>query len=405
MQNRTRWTLGIAALAVAALLGWALAPRPVPVEVAQATIGPFERTLDEDARTRVTERYVVAAPLSGRLARIALREGDAVQAGMTVATLSSTLSPMLDERSAREQAGRVETAQAGVARARATVDRARVGIAQAANELRRSDQLARQGFVSPTKLETDRLAAQASQKDLEAAVQAQHMAEHELQTARAALQAVRTPGGGAAFAVKSPVAGSVLRVAQSSETPVALGAPLLEIGDLSQLEIVAEMLTTEALQIAPGAAVRIDRWGGPGLLDGVVRRIEPAAFTKVSALGVEEQRVRVLIELVTPREHWAGLGDGYRVTVRVVAESRPQVLRVPVSAVFPRTDGQPGMAVFRVEGGRARVQPVQLGARNGELAWLREGLKAGDTVIVYPPASVHEGVRVRPRDEPNPARP
>lgn len=397
MLNKTRWWMAAAVVLGVGLVAWAFAPRPLEVEVAQATRGGFERTLDEDGKTRVADRYVVAAPLSGRLARITLREGDAVQAGMTVATLASTLSPMLDERTLREQGGRVETAEAGLARARATAERARVGVMQVQNELARSEQLARQGFVSPTKLETDKLAVQAAQRDQEAATQAQHMARHELETARAALAAVHLPPRASGFEVKSPVAGTLLRVVQTSEAPVALGAPLVEIGDLARLEVVAELLTTDALQIAPGAPVRIERWGGLGTLDGAVRRIEPGAFTKVSALGVEEQRVRVIVELRTPRERWASLGDGFRVTVRVVAESHGHVLRVPVSAVFPRTDVQGGHAVFRIEDGRARLTPVELGARNSEVAWLRGGLKTGDTVIVYPPTGVADGVRVKPR--------
>jgi HlyD family secretion protein len=346
----------------------------------------------------VADRYVIAAPLSGRLARIALREGDRVEAGMVVAILAPTLSPLMDARTMAEQRGRVETADAGVARAAAGSARARVGLEQARAELKRSEQLSQQGFVSATKLDTDKLALQAAQKELDAAVQAGHMAQHELQTARAALVAVQQgPARGGDFAVKAPVAGTLLRLVQASEAPVALGTPLLEIGDTSRLEVVAELLTTDALQIAPGAPVRIERWGGPGELQGRVRMIEPAAVTKVSALGVEEQRVKVLIDLTSPPALWKALGDGYRVTVRVVAESHAKVLRVPASAVFPRTDGQAGMAVFREVGGRAHLTPVELGGRNGSLAWLRGGLAAGESVIVYPPAAVTDGVRVQPR--------
>jgi HlyD family secretion protein len=203
------------------------------------------------------------------------------------------------------------------------------------------------------------------------------------------------PGASRAFAVRSPVAGRVLRVPQTSEATVALGAPLIEVGDTARMEIVAELLTTDALRTQPGSRVVIERWGGPGTLQGRVRRVEPAAFTKVSALGVEEQRVNVLIDLTSPHAQWQALGDGYRVSVRIVALSEPQVLRVPVSAVFPRPEG--GMAVFVLDGSHARLTAVELGARNGTEAWVKSGLSEGATVIVYPGANVSDGARVKAR--------
>jgi HlyD family secretion protein len=192
------------------------------------------------------------------------------------------------------------------------------------------------------------------------------------------------------------VAGRVLKVHQASETNVTPGAPLVEIGDIAQLEVVAELLTSDALATRPGAAVRIERWGGPTVLQGRVRQVEPAAFTKVSALGVEEQRVNVLIDITSPAAEWAALGDGYRVGVRIVTRSEARVLRVPVSAVFPRPGGE-GAAVFVIDGAHARLRPVTVGARNGSQAWVQDGLAAGAKVIVYPPAAVADGVRVHVR--------
>jgi HlyD family secretion protein len=330
-----------------------------------------------------------------------LREGDALEAGAVVALLTPMLSPLLDERSGREAAARVEGAQAQLARAGVRIERARVGVEQARIELRRSEQLARDGFIAPTKLDSDRLALQAVTKEQEAAVQERHMAEHDLEQARAALSALRQPSGsgGRSFAVRSPVAGQVLRIVQKSEGTVALGAPLLEVGNTDQLEIVAELLTTDALRAAPGTPVRIERWGGQGVLEGRVRRVEPAAFTKVSALGVEEQRVNVIIDLSSPRAMWQALGDGFRVSVRVVALAADSALQVPASSVFPMPaadDHQ--MAVFMIDAdGRARLTPVTLQARNGSAAWVSKGLKAGAKVVVYPPAAVAEGVRLRER--------
>jgi HlyD family secretion protein len=391
------------AAAAVGLLAWAFAPRPVEVEVATVAQGHFETTIDEDGKTRLRDRYVISAPLAGLLTRITLREGDAVDEHAVVATLTPVLSPMLDERTLREQRLRVEITEAQVQRVNARIEGAKVALLQAKNEAQRSEQLARQGFVSPTKLETDRLAALAAQKELDAANEERHVAGHEVEQARAALMAVRSPQrlGSRGFALHAPTAGRVLRVAQTSETAVALGAPLLELGDTQALEIVAELLTADALQARPGSRVLIERWGGDDVLQGRVRRVEPAAFTKVSALGVEEQRVKVLIDIASPPEQWRALGDGFRVGVRIVTMAVDNAVKVPVSAVFPlpdREDGHKGgMAVFAVEAGHARVVAVQIGARNGAHAWVQQGLTPGATVIVYPPSAVKDGVRVKVR--------
>ncbi|MBK7457517.1 MAG: HlyD family efflux transporter periplasmic adaptor subunit [Betaproteobacteria bacterium] len=401
MNRRTMLIGGVAVAALVALLAWAFAPRPVEVEVAEATMGPFETTVDEDARTRVADRYVVSAPLAARLQRVSLREGDAVAAGDLLATLLPAFSPMLDERSLLEQQARVATAQAGVQLASTRIGAARVALEQARAEQRRTEQLAQQGFVSPSKIEGDRLATAAAQKALEVATEGERIARHELAQARAALSAVRDGSSArGAFELRSPVAGRVLKVHHQSETVVATGTPLLELGDTARMEIVAELLTTDALLAVPGSAVRIERWGGPDVLQGRVRLVEPAAFTKISALGVEEQRVNVLIDLTSPAAAWAALGDGYRVGVRIVTRSEASVLRVPVSAVFPLPadgGGATGPAVFVLDGGRARLQPVQLGARNGSEAWIQHGLTPGAKVLIYPPAAVQDGAKVRVR--------
>jgi len=402
MKKKTMIYGGLAAAALAALLAWAFAPRPLEVEVAQADRGRFEATVDEDGRTRLRDRYVVAAPVGGRLERIALHAGDPVQAGAVVAAITATPAPMIDARTRGQLVAGVEGAQAEVQRAAAGVAAARVALAQARAERQRSEQLVAQGYVAAAKAETDRLAEQAAQRALDAAVQGQRVAEQGLAQARAAL-AVTEPGaqGLRRLPVAAPVAGRVLRVLQASETAVAAGTPLLEIGDTGQMEVVAELLTTDALQAQPGAEVRIEQWGGPGTLAGRVRTVEPAAFTKVSALGVEEQRVNVLIDLTSPPAQWQALGDGFRVGVRIVTRRVEDALRVPVSAVFPLPPGpdgaRAGHAVFVVEGGRARQVAVTVGGRNGSHALLQDGLAAGATVIVYPPPAVADGARVRAR--------
>jgi HlyD family secretion protein len=400
MKKKTWIYLATGVLAAVALLAWAFAPRPVEVEVAQATRGRFEATIDEDAKTRLRDRYVVSAPLAGQLDRISLRDGDVVKAGDPLATLAPVLSPMLDERTRRELQARVEVAEAQVLRTDARIERAKVSLQQARNELSRSEQLAKQGFVSPTKVDNDRLAVLAAQKELEAASSERNVARHEVEQARTALIAVRSPDRSASrrMVLRAPIDGRVLRVVQPSEAAVALGTPLLELGDTRRLEIVAELLTTDALKTPPGSRVVIERWGGEGLLEGRVRLIEPAGFTKVSALGVEEQRVRVLIDITSPPGRWEALGDSFRVGVRIVTLSLDDAVKVPVSAVFPVPESEDGgMAVFKVVDGRARLVPVTVGARNGAEAWVRSGLQPGDVVVVYPPSEVKDGVRVAVR--------
>ncbi len=390
-----------AVVLLGALLAWAFAPRPVEVELAEASLGRFETTIDEEARTRVRDEYIVSAPLAGRLQRITLREGDSVRAGAVLATLLPVMSPMLDERTLQEQQARVGAAAAAVRQAATRIEAARLVLEQAAVEARRTAQLAAQGFVASTKIDADRLAEQAARKDLESAREGEHVARHELEQARAALGVLRGGGANGVFEVRAPVAGRVLKVMDRSETTVALGAPLLELGDTADLEIVAELLTTDALLARPGSAVRIERWGGPGVLQGRVRRIEPAAFTKVSALGIEEQRVNVIIDILSPPQEWAALGDAYRVGVRIVTRDVAGALRIPVSAVFPLPKSTPGAAanaaVFVADAGRARLQAVTVGARNDGEAWIQSGLTAGARVIVYPPATIGDGSAIRER--------
>lgn len=406
MQRKTLLITLAATATLAGLLAWAFAPRPVAVEIAEAASGVFETSIDEDARTRVRDRFVVSAPLSGQLDRVLLREGDAVEAGAALATLTPAMSPMLDARSLNEQRARIGAAEANLQRALTRIGAARVGVEQAAINMRRTSDLARQGFVAPTRVDSDRLAVQAAQRELETAVEGEHVARHELEQARAALLAVQDSGtagarGSQGFVIRAPVAGRVLKLHQTSATPVLAGAALLEIGDTRRMDIVAELLTSDALLARPGTPVRIERWGGPVILNGRVQRVEPAAFTKVSALGVEEQRVRVVIEIASDPAEWTALGDGYRVGVRIVTRNEPAAVRVPVSAVFPLPAGSAGTpagsAVFVLDAGRARLRPVTIGGRNGSHAWIQQGLAAGDKVIVYPPATVQDGARVQAR--------
>ncbi|MFC5499408.1 efflux RND transporter periplasmic adaptor subunit [Caenimonas terrae] len=387
------WAAGGAA--TIGLLAWAFAPRPVQVESAAVTVGHFEQGIEEDGQTRLKDRYTVSTPVAARLARISLREGDRVAAGDAVAVLVPAMSSLVDERSSQEAAARYKAASANVTRTNARVERTAVTREEAQLELHRTEKLAREGFLSASRLDSARLALAGAQRDLEIARAEREAAVHEQAQAAAALQpASGNLQAGRPFTVRAPVDGVVLRVTQPSEATLPAGSALLDIGDLRQLEVVADLLTTDAVQAQPGRRAVVERWGGPPV-EGHVRRVDPGAFTKVSALGIEEQRVKVVVDLDSPPPAWRVIGDGYRVTLRVITQSVDQAVMVPVGALFPYADG--GAAVYRVDGGRARLQPVEVAGRNGSEAWIRSGLQAGQRVIVYPPPAVADGKRIELR--------
>lgn len=378
--NKTTGAWLAVGVAVTAALVWAFSPRPVEVETAPVKQGRFEQSIEEDGRTRLKERYTISAPVAARLSRMTLREGDPVTAGDTVAVLTPLMSPMVDERSRREAEARLKAATASVERAAARVER--------------TGQLAGEGFVSPARLDTTRLAVTAARRELDIANAEREVARQEQAQASAALMpATANAKGARPFALQSPVSGVVLRVVLPSEATIAAGAALLDVGDPARMEVVCELLTLDAVQAQPGHRAVIERWGGPPI-EGQVRRVEPAAFTKVSALGIEEQRVNVLIDIAPPPEAWHAMGDGFRVSVRIVTASIEQAVQVPVGALFP--DGE-GMAVYRLDGRRARLQAVDVAARNGTMAWVRNGLAPGQVVVVYPPAVLADGRSVRVR--------
>jgi HlyD family secretion protein len=387
--------LAAAGTVAAGLLAWAFSPKPVPVETGLVLGGRYEQSIEEDGRTRLKDRYTVSAPVASRVMRIALREGDRVQAGDTVAVLLPVMSAMVDDRSVREATARHQAARANVARAVARVQRAQVATEEAQLELHRTEKLAREGFLSASRLDSARLALAAAKQEAEMARAEREAAVHDqAQAAAALLPATGEVQAGKPLTVRSPVDGVVLKVAQASEGTVLAGTALLDVGDPTRMEVIAELLTTDAVQAQPGRRAVVERWGGPPV-EGRVRRVEPGAFTKVSALGIEEQRVKVIVDLDKPPESWRAMGDGYRVTLRVITQSVEQAVLAPVGALFPIGDG--GTGVYLLEAGKAKLQPVELGGRNGSEAWVRTGLKAGQKVIVYPPPGVADGKRVEPR--------
>ena len=393
MKVRTVIGVSAAVVVVGGALFLALRPRSVSVEVETVKPGPLRVTVDEDGRVRVRERYVLSSPLSGTLLRPAVRAGDACAPGATLARIVPVAPPLLDARTRSELQARARAGDDAAQRAEAALALARNQLEQAERNLARAKQLAAAGSISKEALERVQTERDARARDVEVAERGRDVAQHERDAARAAL--VRTQDRRDrpedAWGVTCPVQGVVLRVLQESEAVVQPGTALFEIGDLGAMEAVADVLTTEAVAIHPGAEVVIDRWGGEAPLQARVRRVEPSAFTKVSALGVEEQRVNVVADLVDPPEQRRGLGDGFRVELHVVTADVPRALLVPLGAIFRQGER---WSVFRVEGGRAVLRPVTLGLRNTRAAEVKEGLAEGDTVVLYPGEALENGTRV-----------
>ncbi len=392
-------TLTAAVLALTAVLVFAFWTRPVPVERVRVARGPLRVTVDEDGRTRIRERYVVSAPLAGQLRRIELHPGDAVSAGRTVVATVDPIEPeMLDARTRAQLEARQRAASAQLDLAGPRRERARAAHELAQLELSRARGLAEQKAIARQDLDRAVEAARAAAEDLKASEFARQIAGFELEQARAAL-ARSQPGDRpdeclGEWRIVAPIDGHVLRVWHEDAGVVPAGTRLIELGDPSDLEVEIDVLSSDAVRIRPGAQVRFEHWGGDTVLEGRVRLVEPAGFLKISALGVEEQRVNVIADFTTPPAQRRTLGDAYRVEARIVAYEAEDVLKVPVGALF-RSRG--AWAVFAVRAGRARLTPVQVGPGNGRETEILHGLAAGDEVIVHASDQVDEGVAVKPR--------
>jgi HlyD family secretion protein len=385
-----RALLALLALGLVGAIASAYRPKPVAVDVEEVTRGAFEVTVTEPGKTRVKDRYVISAPVGGYLDRITLKPGDAVEAGSVIARLGSLDPPLLDARSKAQADAQVRAASAAREQAQAGVQRAQAALEFARAEVARQEKLAAAGSTTERSLELARFEERSRGQELASAQSAVRIAEQQLEVARAARGRMeRQPGVHEHLELQAPVRGWVLRVMQESEGAVTPGQPLMEIGDPEVLEVVVDVLSQDAVRIQPGARVRIEHWGGEYPLAGRVRRVEPAAFTRTSALGVEEQRVNVVITLEEPVERRKALGDGYRVEARITLWDGADVVQVPESALFRQAEG---WAVFLADAGRVRVRPVKLGQRNGLRAQVLEGLKPGDRVIVHPGDAVKEGV-------------
>lgn len=388
---------GVLGLA-AALIAAGFMPKPISATAGKVTRRALEVTVDESGKTRIRDKYVVSSPVTGQLSRIVLREGDVVAEGDVLAQITPLAPQLLDARTRAEAGARVEVADANLKRTQAAIKRAQTALAYAQSQAERSRTLQRQGGVSQQQFEEAEYQLRAAQEEFASSQLAERVANGELSAARVALLSINEGrhAPSTELSVVAPTAGRVLRVAQESEGAVQAGMPLLEIGDPEKLEIVVDVLTTDAVGILVGAQARIERWGGDYPLAARVQRKQPSAYTTRSALGVEEQRVPVILDIVEDPKRWTALGDGYRVEAQIQVTRVENALVVPASALFREAGA---WTVFAVRDARAKKQRVELGIRNPDWAEVKSGLTEGESVILYPSDQVADGVRVETRLE------
>ena len=391
----TRILVWLLLAAVAAAFVWAFMPKPLEVTTAAVERGFLRITLDEEGQTRVRDRYVVSAPVDGKVLRIEHEPGDSVQAGSTILARFQPSRPgFLDSRTRAEAQAMVARSEAQVERARVDLDRARAEHDHAQAELARHEQLHAEGLMADNRLETARLRAVTTSEAVRGAESAIVVTQLELERARTSLIEAGATGTdqGDVIILRSPITGVVLQRLRESESVVPSGEPLIEVGDPEDLEIVSDMLSMDAVQIETGDPALIEQWGGESTLRGIVRQVEPFGFTKISALGVEEQRVNVIVDFEDPRAAWEALGDGYRVEIRVVVWETDDALKVPSSSLFRNGDD---WAVYVIdELSLARLREVQIGRRNALEAEVLAGLEQGDQVVAYPGDSIEDGMEV-----------
>ena len=387
-------------LGIAALIVWALLPQPVPVDMATIKRGPLEVTVEDEGITRIHDVYTVSSPILGKMLRSPREVGDEVFADKTlVAEIEPTAPTFLDVRSQRVNEAAVQAAQAAVDLAEAQIRQAKSQLDFAKNDLRRAEELAASKTISARALEKAKLDVDSAEAAVASAVATMEVRRRELESARAHLiqpgeikSGERSPS--CCVEVRSPIDGVVLKIVAESEQVVQPGAPLIEIGDPSDLEIAVDFLSRDAVRIKQGDVARIESWGGDKILAAKVRRVEPTGFTKVSALGIEEQRVKVILDFTGPPVEWQQLGHGFRVIARVVIWHSDDVLQVPLGALFREGDN---WAVFVVTDGRVERRLITIGERNLHAARVLKGVKAGDKVVMHPSDRVHDGVKVEPR--------
>jgi HlyD family secretion protein len=376
------------------LLAVALWPSTTIVDVAAIGRGPLMVTIDEEGTTRVRERYVISAPVAGRVLRIELEPGDPVKKGQVVAQVRAEAAPLLDPRARAEGQAAVDSARAALGRARAEEQRAKSVVLLAQRELERARTLEKDGLITGQQVDQRESELKTAEDAASSATYAVRVAEAEIQRAQSRLTPSTPDQAGRVFSVTSPADGVILKRLRQSESVVPAGDALVEIGNPHLLEIVSDLLSTDAVRVKPGARALIEQWGGEEALEARVRRVEPSGFTKISALGVEEQRVNVVLDFAEPGAAMAALGDGYRVEVRVVTWENPNVLKVPAGALFREGDA---WAVYKVEGDRTVKTMVTIGQQTGQEAELLSGLQEGERVVLHPGDSLADGSRVEAR--------
>ena len=393
----TFWGAIVAVVAIG--LVFAFRPQPVAVDLADVQRGPLLVTVEDEGKTRVHDVYVLSAPVTGRMRRIDLHVGDTVKAAETVVAEIEPIDPaFLDPRGEAQARADIRAAESAEKLARAAVEMAQADLDFARRDFDRARELIQKNTISERDLDvaersyrTRRAALSTAQADLD-------RNSYQLERARAQLMSPaetrRAAGACACIALRSPVNGQVLQLLKQSEAVVAASMPLIEVGDARDLEIVVDLLSADAIKVRAGQRTIVDGWGGGAPLEGRVRLVEPFGFTKVSALGIEEQRVNVIIDLVSPRDEWQQLAHGYQVDARIVLAEHADALKVPLTALF-REGGD--WAVFVAAGGRAMLRRVTLGDRNGIEAEVTDGLAAGERVVLHPSDRVADGVRVAPR--------
>ncbi|MBT3061082.1 MAG: HlyD family efflux transporter periplasmic adaptor subunit [Candidatus Thiodiazotropha sp.] len=386
-------------LILAATLVWAFIPKPIPVDMLTLEPGEMTVTVDEEGETRVRDVFVLSAPISGRALRIDAEVGDEVLAQQTkVAEIEPTDATLLDPRSEAQARADIRAAEANLVLAEASVKEARVELDFARSELKRARKLRADAVMSERELEDAERAFRTRQAALETAIANRQARQAELERARAQLisptDARVKSDDCPCVPIRSPVDGRILKILHKSEGVVAAGEPLVEIGDPTDLEIVADLLSSDAVKVEQGQRVIIENWGGDKPLEGAVRRVEPFGFTKVSALGIEEQRVNVIIDFTSPKEAWSRIAHGYQVDVRIVLWQGSGVLKLPLTALFRDSDE---WAVFLEVEGKASKRLVTLGRRTGLEAEILSGISAGERVVVHPGDKIAEGIDIEAR--------
>lgn len=390
--SRTRiivWSV-LGFLAFLTLL-WAFSPRPVPVDLVEIGYGPMEVSISDDGEARVKDLYLVSAPASGYLQRIELEPGDCVRAGETrLGIITAAAAPSLDTRTTAQLRATAQSARAALRAADADVRREKAQYDQVSSDFRRVETLAKSGTVSAQALERAQSAVQTHLAMINAAEAARELARSEVARADAALIPATPPDQTASLGFSAPVSGLILQIFRDSEGPIQAGTPLLAIGEMDAMEVIVDILSEDAVQISIGDRARIRDWGGEDLAASV-RRVDPVATTKVSALGIEEQRTNVVLDISAPQGQ---LGHGYRVQVDIITWTAESALQVPLSALFKRGDS---WAVFLIEKGRAQLTSVDVGQLNGQTAEILSGLSSGDLLVMHPSAKIRDSVRIKPR--------